>query len=113
VETAGNIDFPFEKALAYLEIAQMQARASDLNGAAKMFDQVLGFEGRVPEVPFGVWLLRALASAQAEAGEEKAAQAWIAKLQSPNRKAWALVGLAEGIAKQQAANKRPHESPTP
>src|SRR5215472_8313573 len=112
IETAGNIDVAFERALAYVEIAQVQARAGDRKGAAKTFDQVLGFEGMVPEVPFRVWLLRALASAQGEAGEEKAAQTWIAKLQSPNGKAWALVGLAEGIAEQQAANKRLHESPT-
>ena len=82
-----------EKALAFVDIAQVQARAGDRKGAAKTFDQVLGFEGKVPEEPFRVWLLRALASAQAEAGEEKAAQAWIAKLESPNGKAGALVGL--------------------
>jgi tetratricopeptide (TPR) repeat protein len=113
VETAGKIDFPFEKALAYVEIAQVQARAGDRKGAAKTFAQVLEFEGAVPEVPFRTWLLRALASAQTEAGQGKAAQAWIAKLQSPNAKAWALVGLAEGIAKQQATNTRPRQPTEP
>src|SRR5262249_17993852 len=73
IATASNIDFAFEKALAYVDIAQVQARAGDRKGAAETFDQVLGFEGKVPEEPFRVWLLRALASAQAEAGEEKAA----------------------------------------
>jgi RNA polymerase sigma factor (sigma-70 family) len=115
LETTDAIEHGFNKAAAYTEIAQAQARAGDHDGAAQTFEKALGFAEAVPEVPnksdldrasLRPLLLRTLASAQAEAGQEKAAGEWIAKQSSPNLKAWAFVGLAEGIVKRQAANKQ-------
>jgi hypothetical protein len=39
-----------------------------------------------------------LAAAQAEVGEEKAALEWIARLPSPFTRAYALLGVVEGLA---------------
>jgi tetratricopeptide (TPR) repeat protein len=116
LETAEAIEHAFNKALAYTEIAQAQARVGDRDGAAKTFEKALGFAEAASEVPaksdldrysLRPRLLHTLASAQAEAGEEKTASEWIAKLSTPHLKAWALVGLAEGIASRQAKKKPP------
>lgn len=107
METAATIEHGFEKAAAHIEVAQAQARAGDHDGAARTFEKALGFAEAVPEAPgksdlhrayFRFSLLRALAAAQAEAGQEKAAGVWIATQSFPYHKACALVGLAEGIA---------------
>jgi tetratricopeptide (TPR) repeat protein len=110
LETADAIEHGFEKAAAYTEVAQAQARAGDRDGAAQTFEKALGFAEAVPEAPsksdldrgyFRPSLLRTLAAAQAEVGQEKAAWVWIARQSSPYLKACALVGLADGIVKRQ------------
>jgi RNA polymerase sigma factor (sigma-70 family) len=112
METADAILRPFSKAVGYLEIAEAQARAGDRGGATKTFAKVRELAEAVPETPdtsdpdrvsVRPRLLQRLASAEAEVGEEKAAQTWIDKLSSPNLRAWAFVGLADGIAKRAAA----------
>jgi RNA polymerase sigma factor (sigma-70 family) len=119
LKTAARIESPFHKTLAYMEIAQTQARAGDRDGAAGTFAKAVESVEAVPEVPPSgrdypppgyesrLHVLRALASAHAGARQEKAASAWIAQLQSANLKAWALVGLAEGIAKRKVAADAP------
>jgi tetratricopeptide (TPR) repeat protein len=114
VATADTIQHDFSKAAAYVDIAQAQARAGDRAGAARSFEQALRLAEDVPEVKHQTvldvarpLLLRTLAAAQAEVGEDKAAQEWIARQSSPSLKVWALVGLAEGLAKRQAAAKQP------
>jgi hypothetical protein len=119
LEAAAGMKNDSTKALAYVEIAQAQVRAGDRDGAARTFAKALETAEAVSEAPGGSdhphiesfsffrrGLLRTLACAQAEAGEEKAAQGWIAKLPLGTLKAWALVGLAEGIAKRKAAAGR-------
>jgi hypothetical protein len=57
--------------------------------------------------------LRTLAAAQVKVGQTEAAQAWIAKLSTPTLRAFAFLGLAEGIAERPAQEpKSPSESPT-
>jgi RNA polymerase sigma factor (sigma-70 family) len=116
LETADAIEHAFHKAAAYAEVARAQARAGDRAGSARTFAKALGAAEEVPETPdrgdldrasTRPSLLRALATAQAEVGEEKAAGEWIARQSSPCLRAWSLIGLAEGAAKRRAAAKPP------
>jgi RNA polymerase sigma factor (sigma-70 family) len=105
--TAGRIEHDITKVAAYTDVARTQARAGDEAGAAKTFAEALKFATEVPEEkwPFGrPQLLRELAAAQAEAGAAAAAREWIAT-QGPYLRTWALVGLAEGLAKQKRGAK--------
>jgi RNA polymerase sigma factor (sigma-70 family) len=113
LETADAIEHEFHKAAAYAEIARARARLRDRDGAAETFTRalelaeavpprgregILVFEGR-PQA------LRRLAAAQAEVGEEKAVREWIARQKDAHLRAWALVGLVEGLAARQALKK--------
>jgi RNA polymerase sigma factor (sigma-70 family) len=117
LETADAIDSAVHRTFAYLEIAQAQFRAADRDGAAKTFAKALESAEAVPEAPgagdgpgnehiFRLGLLQVIASAQAEAGAKAEVQAWIARQPSATLKACALVGLAEGIAKREAATQK-------
>jgi hypothetical protein len=120
LEIAAAIGHGFEKAAAHAEVARAQARAGDRDGAARTFEKALGLAGAVAEGPnkadlnrgyFRPTLLRALAAAQAEAGQEKEAGVRIARQSSPYLKACALVGLAEGIAARRDAGEQPGSTP--
>ncbi len=114
-ETADAIEEGFEKAAAYTEIARAQARVGDQAAIAQTFARALELADAVPEAPeksdryrgrFRAELLRMLAAAQAEAGQEKAARTWIARQASPYLRACALLGLAEGTAARDATHRR-------
>jgi hypothetical protein len=90
------------------------AKAGDRAGAAATFAKALAQAREVSGERVGFLgnddaqstLFRALAAAQEEAGEGATARGWVAKLESPYQKVWALVGLSEGAARAAAA-KRP------
>ena len=109
LKTADVIEHDFHKAAAYAEIAQAQARARDRDGAVETFDKTLRLAEAVPDTVIfdrgRPWALRKLAALQAEVGQEKASRQWIARQTEPHLRAWALVGLAEGLAARQAAKK--------
>jgi RNA polymerase sigma factor (sigma-70 family) len=110
LETADAIEHEFNKAIAYAEIAQAQARARDRDGAVETFAKALRLAEAVPDTANNfdrgrTYALRGLAAAQARVGEEKAAREWITRQTEPHLRAWALVGLAEGLAARQAAKK--------
>jgi RNA polymerase sigma factor (sigma-70 family) len=112
LETAGAIEHAFHKAVAYAEIAQAQARGADRAGAARTFEIALLVAQAVPEArdksdldraSHRPALLRTIARAQAAVWEQEAARVWITRQSSPALKAWALVGLSEGLASGQKA----------
>jgi tetratricopeptide (TPR) repeat protein len=113
--TAAAIQHDFIKPATYIDIGRVLAKAGDRAGAANAFAKALELAQGVPEKQlwYLYWdgarstLLRALAAAQAEAGEEATARAWIAKLERPYLKSWALVGLSEGAVKRAQTDKRP------
>jgi RNA polymerase sigma factor (sigma-70 family) len=105
--TADAIEHAFHKAAAFAEIAQAQAKSGDRTGAARTFEKARELADAVPVEPDDTnpdreslrpRLLLWLAAAQAVSGEVKSAQGWIRNLNSATLRAWALVGLSEGIA---------------
>ena len=89
---------------ALLEIAKGQAQAGQRQEVAEIVARVRQEAESIQDEPRGGNLKAAafgrLARAQGELGEETAALQWIEAEPSSLVKAWSLLGLAEGIAKQ-------------
>jgi RNA polymerase sigma factor (sigma-70 family) len=81
-----------EDSLGVVNIGYSRAKRGDFAGAVKMADQMQGswWKGN---------LLREIARQQTLRGGEKAARAWIARLESALARANALLGVAEALAK--------------
>lgn len=99
MQTAGA--YLEQDSLGYNTIAGIQAEAGDFAGALKVYDRLKRSGGN----GWDLQLLRRIAKTQAERGESKAALEWIARLGSHMERACALVGVADGIARAQAAPK--------
>jgi tetratricopeptide (TPR) repeat protein len=84
--------------LGYANIANSHAKAGDFKGALEVAEKIKdGPGGQGP----GWWklnILRYTAAIQAQRGESKAALKWIDGLDSHLARAYALTGLAEGMA---------------
>jgi tetratricopeptide (TPR) repeat protein len=78
------------------EIALAQAKAGDFAAALQNAASV----GRRLQIYV---LLRRIATEQAKAGDVEEALAWARKEDSPERKTWALVGVAEGLLERTSA----------
>jgi tetratricopeptide (TPR) repeat protein len=96
---------------ALLEIAKAQARAGQRQAAADTFRQLLREAEHAEDTrQYGnvkPGLMSNLARAQASVGEDQAARAWIGKQSSDLVKAWALLGLAQGVIDQRAKPRSP------
>jgi hypothetical protein len=101
------------------KIAQSQARAGDIEGALRTVKAITGFapgdkgdaliviakaqaehgdiKGAIQTAASHSWALRAVASTQAKAGDVAGVLSWAAKVNSPDAKAFVLLGAAEGI----------------
>ena len=112
--TVVAIRHEFLQPAAYIDVGRALAKAGDRAGAAAAFAKALAQAHEVSEERAGFLgyddaqstLFRALAAAQEEASEGATARGWIAKLESPYQKVWALAGLSEGAVRSAAA-KRP------
>lgn len=113
LRTVDRIRDDFTKAAALVVVAREQVRAGDRKEGAGTFDKALKAAAGLTEGKYRFdehsrqFLLRTLAAAQAEVGEEDAARAWIAKELSGYVRTFALVGLAEGTAQHREAGDRP------
>jgi tetratricopeptide (TPR) repeat protein len=113
LRTIAQIEHDFSRATALASIGRLQARAGDTTGATGSFGEALQVARRVAEVvnridggdPGRPRLLREIAATQAEAGQEVQVSTWIADLSSPNLRAWALAGLADGLARRPETGK--------
>jgi S1-C subfamily serine protease len=111
--TVGSLEPDFSRAIALASIGLIQSRAGEATGAMRSFRQALQVAGSVPEVvnrndggdAGRHVLLRHIATVEAVAGQEADVSTWIAALASPNLRAWALVGLAEGLAQRRKVSK--------
>lgn len=101
------------------KIAQSQARAGDIEGALRTLKAITGFapldkedaliviakvqaergdiKGAIQTAASDPWALRAVASTQAKAGDVAGVLSWAANVNSPDAKAFGLLGAAEGI----------------
>ena len=86
------------KAEIQAEVAGLQARQGDLTAATKTAEAIQdgGFKAEA--------FLR-IAHARSRTGQRDVAHDWAARLDSPQERALALLGVAEGILLQQTANK--------
>jgi RNA polymerase sigma-70 factor (ECF subfamily) len=101
---AGTIPERLSRWSALLEIAKGRARAGERAVATKIFDQILAesqeARGKADSEDVRRAGLFRLAAAQAEAGEEARALAWINQEEAPLARAWTRVALATAIAKR-------------
>jgi tetratricopeptide (TPR) repeat protein len=113
LRTIESIRDDYTRAATLVAVGSEQARAGDRKGAAETFGKALREAAGLTEGKYRLddqsrqFLLRALAAAQAEVGEDDATKAWIAKESSAYVKTFALVGLAEGANKRREAGDRP------
>jgi RNA polymerase sigma factor (sigma-70 family) len=110
-QLASQIKSPMWHGYALLEIAKAQARAGQRHAASATFRQLLHNAEKLEDnQQFGnvkPGFMSNLARAQASVGEDKAAQAWIAKQTSELVTAWALLGLAQGLIDRQGGPRPP------
>jgi RNA polymerase sigma factor (sigma-70 family) len=105
LRAADTVKHVYWRVATLAEIAKAQARAGDRAAAAGTFRRALALLGDVRDQEETSGNLRNAAAccivrAQAEAGEENGAVAWVMK-QDPLRKAQGLISIAQGIAARQ------------
>ncbi len=89
LEIASTIEKVYEKAAVLLRVAVVQAREGNVKEALQTASKIA-----LADTPFSC---RGIAEALAKTGDAKAAIEWASKLTSPSSKAYALLGIAEGI----------------
>jgi lipopolysaccharide biosynthesis regulator YciM len=93
LETVSKLTSGLDDAvLTYSNIAMVQVRGSDIKGALNTLEE------HIPKD--GYWhnrSLAAIASAQAERGQDKEALAWVRKLTDSDTQADCLLGVANGL----------------
>ncbi len=108
-----RIEAPYERIHAQIVLAQAQYRRGARTEASTAFAAIRQSIGQIPDLRPGSGNLQAsaaslLARAQGEVGDEATAQAWIDQPGPPLVRAWALLGLAQGMA-----TRVPAPPPTP
>jgi hypothetical protein len=108
---AGKIEPGLSRIDALLAIARGRHRSGRLKEAAETFEDARREADSLRDEPGAgnarSAVLYRLARAQAEVGEERAALAWIDATTEPSVKAWALWGLAKGLAQRLPASPPP------
>ena len=78
------------------DIAQIQARDGDAAGA-------LATAASIPDASLGAEAYRLIAAQQARSGDASAALDWATRLKAPTAKAFAFIGITEGIVAHKPA----------
>lgn len=80
-----------------VEIAPIQARLGDVPGA-------LATAASIPDATRGAEAYRSIATHQARSGDASAALDWANRLEVPSARAFALIGITEGIVARELGN---------
>jgi RNA polymerase sigma factor (sigma-70 family) len=92
--------------LGYANIAFAQAKVGDFTGALEIAEKLNNRQPRLNPDWWKLRILEATASLQALRGESKSALEWIDRLDSHFARAWALMGIAEGLTATKPPGKK-------
>lgn len=102
LKTLQELTYDYFRVEGLLAVAQQEAKAGRKRASEEVFREAYRLAEGVTDPPnmrdAKMGVLRSLARAQGQAGFGEAARAWIDQQSSPDARAFALIGLAQGLA---------------